>query len=158
MTSNSTIISFGMSESNNKYNIKFEYLYGIAGPEKPDIYQKISAYAFKNKLVPEDFIEDDVDFELLRTFFRKIEDLTGFKHLDFEGVWDPDTKASEAILVLARKRAPTDEEEIKKIKHAVKVIKRELELEETEKWYVEDSDAWDQSHFPEKFNPPPRFT
>lgn len=143
----------------NKYNIKFVYLYGLAGPEEePDLYQRISAYAFANKLVPEDFIEDDVDFELLRTFFRKVEQLTGFKHLDFEGVWDPDTKASAAILVLARERAPADEEEIEKIKRAVEVVKRVLGFEGTEKWYVEDSDDWDQSHFPEKFDPPPRFT
>lgn len=50
-------------------------------------------------------------------------------------------------------------EELKTIKRAIEVIK-ELRLEETEtgKWYVEDSDDWDESHFPERFDPPPCFT
>lgn len=149
-----------MSEPNTLANgIKVAFLYGIAGPEEePDLYQRIHAYAFAHKLVPEDFVGREPSFYLLRQFFRKIEELAGFKHLDYEGAWDPETREDEAILVLARRHAPTDEEEIEKIKRAVEAIKRELELEETEKWYVEDSDHFDRSTLPKNLDPPPRFT
>lgn len=63
------------------YDIKFVYEYGITGPaEEPDLYQRIRAYAFANKLAPEDFVGGHLSFTLLRQFFRKIEELTGFKH------------------------------------------------------------------------------
>lgn len=95
--------------------IKIAYLYGIAGPEEPDLHDKIAAYAFANKLVPEDYVVGEVDFYLLRKFFRKIEEMTGFKHLDHEGAWDPDTGEEEVILVFARERAPTDEGRLKRL-------------------------------------------
>lgn len=124
---------------------------------KAEVYTIRSASIHSQpKLVPEDFKEFGMDLELLEKFYRRIEALSGFKHLDFEGVWDPDTKEPVLILVLARERAPR----IKTIKRAIEVFKEELQLEETEteKWYVEDSDDWDESHFPESFDPPPRFT
>lgn len=76
-----------MSEPNTLANgIKVAFLYGIAGPEEePDLYQRIHAYVFKHKLVPEDFVGREPSFYLLRQFFRKIEELTGFKDLDYEG-------------------------------------------------------------------------
>lgn len=104
--------------------IKIAYLYGIVGPEESDLHDKIALYAFANKLVPGDYIVSEVDFYLLRKFFRKIEDLTGFKHLDYKGAWDPDTGEDEVILIFARERVPTDEGEIEKIKRALEVVKR----------------------------------
>lgn len=138
--------------------IRIAYLYGIVGPEESDLHDKIALYAFANKLVPGDYIVSEVDFYLLRKFFRKIEDLTGFKHLDYKGAWDPDTGEDEVILIFARERAPTDEGEIEKIKRAVEIVKRMLGLEQTEKWYVEDNDDLDDGTVPENLKPPPRFT
>lgn len=86
----------------NIYDIKFAYLYGLASPEGRGLYHKLSKYTFATKLVPEDFIEFGMDLELLEKFYRRIEALSGFKHLEFEGVWDPDTKEPVLILVLAR--------------------------------------------------------
>lgn len=120
--------------------IKIAYLYGLAGPVEPDLHDKIAAYASANKLVPEDYVVGEVVFYLLRKFFRKIEEMTGFKHLDHEGAWDPDTGEEEVILVFSRERAPTDKGEIEKLKCAMEVVKRMLGLEQTEKWYVEDND------------------
>lgn len=139
------------------YDIKFVYEYGITGPaEEPDLYQRIRAYAFANKLAPEDFVGGHLSFTLLRQFFRKIEELTGFKHFDYGGAWDPDTRETEAILVLGRRHEPTDKGDIETIKRAVEAMKRVLGLEETEKWYVEDGDHFDQSTLPERLDPPPR--
>lgn len=76
--------------------IKIAYPYGIAGRIR--ICEQ----------TPEDYVVGEVDFYLLRLFFRKTEDLTGFKHLDYEGALDPDTGEDEVILNFARERAPTD--------------------------------------------------
>lgn len=138
--------------------IKIVYLYGIAGPEEPNLYDIIREYAFENNLASEDSVGRHLNFTLLRKFFRRIEEVTGFKHLDFDGAWDPDTKESAVILVFARERAPTDEGEIEKIKRAVEVVRRVLGLEGTEKWYIEDNDDLDDGTVPDNLEPPPRFT
>lgn len=80
--------------------IKIVYLYGIAGPEEPNLYDIIREYAFENNLASEDSVGRHLNFTLLRKFFRRIEEMTGFKHLDFDGAWDTDTKESAVILVL----------------------------------------------------------
>lgn len=126
--------------------IKIAYPYGIAGRIR------ICEQA------PEDYVVGEVDFYLLRLFSRKTEDLTGFKHLDYEGALDPETGEDEVILNFARERAPTDKGEIEKLKRAVEIVKRMLGLEQTEKWYVEDNDDLDDGTVPENLEPPPRFT
>lgn len=90
----------------NSYGIKFAYLYGLASPEAEVYTIRSASIHSQPKLVPEDFKEFGMDLELLEKFNRRIEALSGFKRLDFEGVWDPDTKEPVLILVLAREHAP----------------------------------------------------
>jgi len=141
--------------------LKVVYLYGLAKPDGSDLYDKISECVFKNKLVREDLVEDFMDHQVLEMFFRRIESLSGFEELDYSGAWDPDTGKPAFILVLAREKAPTDGEEIEKIKSAIKAVKEELDMEGIEKWYIEQQFEIDDEHITElagKFDTPLRFT
>lgn len=78
--------------------IKIVYLYGKAGPEEPNLYDIIRVYAFENNLASEDSVGRHLNFTLLRKFFRRIEEMTGFKHLDFEGAWDRTPRSLQSSL------------------------------------------------------------
>lgn len=143
--------------------VKVDYLYGLAGPDDTDLYDMIKQYVIDKGLV--DGIkkfEDLIDLRVLDAFYRRIEKLSGFPagKLRLQIVWDPDSKKQVYLIVFARDKAPDDKELIDQMKLAFPAIKKELQIEGREKWYVGENEQFDEESFPEtgKFDTPPCFT
>lgn len=144
-------------------DIKVDYIYGLAAPEDVDLYEMIEKYVVDkgllNGIKP---FENHIDLRVLQAFYKKIEKLSGFPATNFkvEVVWDPDSKKQVYLLVMARDKAPEDEELIEKMKLAIPAVKKELQIEGNAKWYVGENQEFDEESFPEtgKFPTPPCIT
>lgn len=145
-------------------NVKVDYIYGLTDPrlDSADLYEVIRGYVIDKGLNDGIEIEAHYDYRFWSAFFRKIETLSGFpaRKLDMEAVWVPDSMKHACVIVLARDKAPEDQELIDKMKRAIIHIKVELKIEGDAKWYVGDHEEFDEVSFPEtgKFDTPPCFT
>ena len=130
----------------------YRFVYGLECE-----YEKHKTYAYDKKVVEAGFEKINISFNLLDRVYIRLMKLSGHDYFDWEGVWDLQDKQLTFVLILHRRKVPTDEK-AKAMKEAISSVKKDLGIEVKGKWYTVDISEMIPEELPEDSIAPLSFT